>query len=139
VTLIVVTVAVAVAAVAMMTGGDRNADAAKIRAVVRAYATASAAGDGRRVCALMTPKSRERFAATSAEQGCEAAIRALDTDRGAYRNLAVAAVDIDDETADVELSRFGDEPGGSLSLAERGDRWLLDFEGPGRAGPGDPE
>jgi hypothetical protein len=127
----------AVAAMLVLRGGNSD-DEARIRTVVHGYAAASAAGDGERLCALMTSESRDQFATTGAQlgNGCEGVMRGLDADledadRDAFRTLAVTRVVVDDSTAEVELSRFGDEAGGSLSLAKRGDRWLLDFEGPG--------
>ena len=132
-TLIWAAAVVVLAAIVMLVIDDRNADdEAEIRAVVRDYATATLAGDGQRACALMTSGSQELFALAE-KNDCASFMRAFSADldeagRDAYRNLAIGRVEIDDSTAEVEV---GDELG-SLTLANRGDRWLLDFEGPGR-------
>ena len=128
------TVIVVVAAILIVVrdGGSAD-DEAEIRALLRAYATATVAGDGQRACALMTPGSRARFA-LGPEKDCATFMRSFaadldDAGRDAYRTVALRRIVIDDSAAEVEAG----EELGTLSLAERGDRWLLDFEGLGSA------
>jgi hypothetical protein len=102
--------------------------------LVRDYSQAIVAGDGTRACALMTPISRARFA-TRPGRDCADFHRSFSGDaevRNAYRTFTIRRLTVDGKAAEVELSRPGDESV-SFALARRGDRWLLDFEAPGRA------
>jgi uncharacterized lipoprotein YehR (DUF1307 family) len=117
--------ALAIAGCGDGSGGGLDPDD-RVRDTVSDYFEAMGDGDGARVCALMTPPSREQLGGRECPEIISASAKKLDdSDRKALRDVDIdfTSVKITANRAIVQDGPDDDEP---IKLQKVGGKWLVD-------------